>query len=307
MKTNKMLWLLLIGCLTLTACGSDNENDDDERGKTPDSSTNVNANPQTRAEYARLEMPRIAGDDDHLVIVHKTTDYKFDAQGVNYTVEWDCRKKAPHWIAYQMHKGYGGTVGRTSDSFLEDPDLPANARFPNTNYQYTGTGFDRGHMCASADRQYSVTANLQTFYYTNAYPQYNNFNAGKNYTGEWVIMESQLRTWTNALAATDTIFVVKGGTIEDGQVLRYLKDGLIVPKYFFVALLHKTSNGYKPGLALWFEHTDRILSSVNLSQYAISIRELESRTGIDFFCNLPDPVEDVVETMSLNHIINEWF
>ncbi|MDY6229959.1 MAG: endonuclease, partial [Prevotella sp.] len=29
--------------------------------------------------------------------------------------------------------------------------------------------------------------------------------------------------------------------------------------------------------------------------YAISIKELEERTGIDFFCNLPDDIEVEVE------------
>ena len=305
MKTNKILWLLLAGCLTLVAC-DDDKDDNSGSGTTPAGWTNDNANPQTRVEYGRLEMPRISNDDEHLVLIHKTADYKFDAYGVNYSVEWDCTKKAPRWIAYQMHKGYGGTAGRVSDIFLEDPDLPTSARFPDTNYQYSGSGFDRGHMCASADRQYSLTANLQTFYYTNAYPQYNNFNAGNNYTGEWVKMEEQLRTWTGNLAATDAIYVVKGGTIEEPNVMRYLKDGLIVPQYFFVALLKKTPKGYTPGLGLWFEHTNKILTSVNLAKNAISIRELESLTGIDFFCNLPDPVEEAVETMSLDHVMESW-
>lgn len=303
MKINKILWLLLAGCLTLVACDNDK---DDSGGETPAGWKNENANPETRIEYGRLEMPRISNDDEHIVVIHKTADYGFDKYGVNYSVEWDCTKKAPRWIAYQMHKGYGGTAGRTSEQFFEDPDLPTSARFPDTNYEYTGTGFDRGHMCASADRQYSVTANFQTFYYTNAYPQYPNFNAGKDYTGEWVKMEDQLRTWTGYLSSSDTIYVVKGGTIEPGQVLKYIKDGLIVPQYFFVALLKKTPKGYTPGLGLWFEHTNKILTSVNLAKNAISIRELEEKTGIDFFCNLPDPVEEAVETMTLDKILEAW-
>ena len=35
--------------------------------------------------------------------------------------------------------------------------------------------------------------------------------------------------------------------------------------------------------------------SKNYGDYAISIDELEERTGIDFFCNLPDDIENVVE------------
>ena len=36
------------------------------------------------------------------------------------------------------------------------------------------------------------------------------------------------------------------------------------------------------------------------------VRELERKTGIDFFCNLPDAVEERVETMTTASIIDAW-
>ena len=71
---------------------------------------------------------------------------------------------------------------------------------------------------------------------------------------------------------------------------------LIVPKYFYMALLHynKATDTYH-AIAFWTLHQDESDTNKNYGDYAISIDELEKRTGIDFFCNLPDVVEKEVE------------
>lgn len=73
-------------------------------------------------------------------------------------------------------------------------------------------------------------------------------------------------------------------------------NSLIVPKYFYMALLHynKETDTYH-SIAFWTDHIDESQSVKNLADYAISIKELEKRTGIDFFCNLPDVIEEDVE------------
>ncbi len=283
--------LTLLCLLTMTfffaACGG---GDDDGSNNAP-ANYNVNANPKTQPEYARLEMPRFKASGTRIVI-HKTSD-RYDPDGVNYSLEWDIAKKSSRWVAYQMHKGYSGSSGRT-DAWAEDPNIPVGERFSDTRAMYSGSGYTRGHICPSADRTFSRQANEQTFYFSNMQPQYYNFNAGDGYTGAWVIMENQLRKWTNQLAATDTIYVVKGGTIEDNQILEKVKGQLRVPTYFFVALLLKNSYGYR-ALGMWFEHTNTVTPGLRLADYCISIDELERLTGIDFFCNLPDEEENKAE------------
>ena len=65
-------------------------------------------------------------------------------------------------------------------------------------------------------------------------------------------------------------------------------------RQFYMAILYKNSEGYK-ALAFWAlnENVDR--SKDDLKKYVISIDKLEELTGIDFFCNLPDDVENKVE------------
>ena len=125
-------------------------------------------------------------------------------------------------------------------------------------------------------------------------PQWNVFNAGL-----WSNMEQQVRTWA---ASSDTLYVCKGGTIDrEEHILRYLTDQIKrenripVPRYFFMAVLSKNSNNYK-AIGFWVEQLNEDHSNDALRGYAVSIDELERYTGIDFFCNLPDDIENQVES-----------
>ena len=96
-------------------------------------------------------------------------------------------------------------------------------------------GYDRGHLCASADRLYSETANEQTFYYTNMSPQKNSFN-----TGIWRELEAAVQNWGRSNVFRDTLYVVKGASIDCKEHIWTYIDGdqtKPVPKYYFMALL----------------------------------------------------------------------
>lgn len=286
MKLNIFFILSLVISFTFTACDAD-----DDVGKSSEQANENRNIVTTNPDVARLEFPHLK-DGNSIVIVHRTND----SYGLNYSVEWDCDKKSQRWSCYQMYVGYGGTVGRYEPASGElqypfDPQLDA-ANYFDKDYFY-GSGFDHGHICPSADRQYSKEANKQTFYLTNMQPQYNNFNAKL-----WAKMEAKVRSWTPT-RTSDTLFVCKGGTIDNEEyILKRINDKLIVPKFFYMALLLKNSQGYR-AIAFWAENENVDRESDNLVNYVISIDELETRTGIDFFCNLPDKVEDAVESLCI--------
>ena len=50
------------------------------------------------------------------------------------------------------------------------------------------------------------------------------------------------------------------------------------------------------GMAYWVQQYNEDHSNDNRKGYAITIDRLEELTGIDFFCNLPDDIEDQVES-----------
>jgi len=300
MKLLKALPALALSALLLTACSKD-END----AKLPGYSENKNKNlTGTYPEAARLEFPKLKGGQS-VILTHRTND----AYGINYATEWDCSKKSQRWSCYQMYaSNTGGNVGRYQDGYPFD-DLLDNNNYFNNNGEpqdlYWGSGYDHGHICPSADRQYSKEANRQTFFLTNMQPQRNIFNAGI-----WEAMEQQVRNWNRA-TFRDTLYVCKGGTIDrDDQIRGYVQKQMIIPKYFFMALLCKNSSGYK-ALGFWVEHKDTDYAKDNqgnypLGNYVVNIRELEALTGIDFFCNLDDDTENHVETLSADNIKSAW-
>ena len=196
-----------------------------------------------------------------------------------------------------MYKGYTGNAGRYEGNpqYPFDEDLQAiEAKTGLTMYwdqdYFRSSGYDHGHICPSADRQYSTAANKQTFYLTNMQPQYPQFNQKL-----WAKMEDRMRKWIANSPATDTMYVCKGGTIDDeANIIERVKDKLIVPKYFYMAILYKNAEGYK-AIAFWAENINVDHSGDDLRDYVMSIDRLEELTDIDFFCNLPDDIENKVE------------
>jgi endonuclease G len=132
-------------------------------------------------------------------------------------------------------------------------------------------------------------------------PQRNIFNAGL-----WEKMETQLRSWASSC---DTLYVCKGGTIDRAdQIMSYIGSGanrIPVPKYFFMAVLGRTANTYK-AMAFWVEHKNEDHSNDNLGNYVVNIYELQKLTGIDFFCNLPDNIENQVESLPVTNVKRDW-
>ena len=265
-----------------------------------DNTTNTNKNDATTIpELARLEFPKVKGGNN-LVIMHRVENF-----GITYSLEWDCQKKSQRWSCFQMHNGYPDkNIGRTVDTSVEgypqDPDIPSEYLFESD--PYWGTGYDHGHICASEDRQYSVDANRQTFYQSNMQPQWNEFN-----TGIWLSMEQFLQDSKriNTNSFRDVLYVVKGGTIDkESQIIETTSKGLIVPKYFFMAVLCEKGSSYK-AMGFWVENKRDDQSRV-LSNYVVSIDYLEEQTGIDFFCNLPDNIERNVEGTSKEQMLKDW-
>lgn len=299
---------LLTYCLSLStllfaiSCGDDNV------VSPSDTQVNKNLNHPTSAQAEvhdaclkqswkdvarRIEIPRLTGDE--LFVIHATSDY-----GLNYCIGYDREKKAARWSAYCWHAGNArkGWVRKNwektewgGDPFQVDPLIPSAYRATLENH--ASNGYDRGHIIGSEDRICSRDFNEQTFYLSNMHPQLSTFNQ----RGIWFNLENRLRDNYNIASFRDTLYVVKGGTIRNDQLLEVRK-GLPVPKFFYMAILCKnkqTSQGGYKAIAFWMEHNSDLSNATNYKKYAISIDRLEELTGIDFFCNLPDDIEEQVE------------
>lgn len=309
--------------LSLAACSGNDDGGNDNGGATVGKNDNKNTAYTDRAA-TRVEVPHLRGGNSQF-IVYRTNDKSFDADGVNYCVEWDRDLKSNRWTCYILTKK--NTAGSGSrwygDKNITQTNENAAYIFDTKNlnlsdYYYRNengnvrdylnrSGFDHGHLCPSNDRIYSNEINKQTFYLTNMQPQYSAFNGSQYVNGKlsgiWLTMENFVHDFASSrnsrFGANDTLFVCKGGTIDrEDQILKRIDNKLIVPKYFYSAIVWKrTGLNVYSGIAFWFEHTNVNHGSDALKGYVISIGELEKRLGnkIDFFCNLPDKTEKAVE------------
>lgn len=214
----------------------------------------------------------------------------------NYSILYDVVNHIPVWVAYPVHSVYRTPDTGRTNAWAFDPQI-GNSLQPNL-FRAMSNGYDRGHMLPSASR-YLAGTNEQTFYYTNMTPQLNGFNANL-----WERMEARERGWQGTGA--DTLYVVTGAvlrTVGGNENITYTysrndpdRRTMAVPNYYYKALLKRTISNDEPqyrGVAFWFEHepSDR---NPQWSD-AISIRELERRTGINFFAGLEAGIQEQVE------------
>lgn len=203
----------------------------------------------------------------------------------NWSFNWSQSDLVATWVAYPLYTATLSGVDRTN-AWGYDPLIPEENQ-PNMGGGSSGLAesskYSRGHQIPSADRLQNEDANAETFYYTNITPQLSGFNGGI-----WGSLENNLRTWAKN---SDTLYVVTGCVVKDSQTTTKTKDGkstITVPTHYYKALL-RLKNGTYTGCAYYIEHANG-LSSSNLDNYRMSIDDLESKLGIDFFANLPAAV-----------------
>lgn len=287
----------------------------------------VNMPEVVRNTIGGLEFPKLKNNGTSYPIVHidKTTGM------LNYSTEWDDNIKSQRWSCYTFNttntkqniKGrYEAPYGQRQ--YPWDIDLQEQWNIVDFTDDPTPTSqhMDHGHICPNADRLYNANQRYQTYYMTNMQPQYRDFNQH----GTWYEMEKDLRTKAPKIDS-DTLFIVKGGTIDpvgsESNLLGWKKNGassetqkpgyIPIPKYFFVAVLkkelNKSTNQYTyNAFGYWFPHEDKVFDKKNdkLGKYVVNIKTLEDKTGIDFFCNLPDETEKKVENEDAEVIKKLW-
>lgn len=255
--------------------------------------------PEKPSGYASmLEIPALKGGSMNQFITHTTKRNGKDYP--TYSLEYSYKYKHSYWIAYRFDNTTGGNVGR-NEAYKPDPELPS--QYAAKHNDYTNSGYTRGHLCASSDRQYSKEANQQTFYMSNISPQSDN---GFNQSGSaWNTGEDKVQAWGyNISRSTDTLYVVKGGTIGEGMIKGYIKNEIAIPKYFFMAVLFRSGDNYKAiGFYMPHENLKDDPDKKDPKKYLMSIDALEQETGIDFFHNLPDNIENTVEA---TYNVNDW-
>ena len=198
-----------------------------------------------------------------------------------FTVSYDGSHKIPEWVVYELtsEEAFATDVSR-SDEFWEDTRVKNYSKLSD----YRGSGFDRGHMCPSNDQRWSKEANYDTFSLLNMVPQEHEYNAGI-----WLTAEKWVR---NVAGKYGKVYVATGPVISDN--MDTIGSGVAVPVSCWKALL-VINDGKASSIALCIPQS---VKKGKIQDYVMSVNELEQLTGLDLFYNLPDDVEEQIESMT---------
>jgi endonuclease G len=208
-----------------------------------------------------------------------------------YVLAYDSSRKNPHWVSWELNSSYLGSQARL-DNFRPDDTLPSG--MPQASLaDFSGSGYDRGHMCPSGDRTASAAANSLTFYLSNMLPQ-----AANNNQGPWEKLESYSRTLAGQ---GKELIIASGGFGSHGTI----GAGVVVPDstWKVIAVLDSVSQG-----AANVTTSTRIISIVipndnsqvakadDWKSYRVSARSIESVTGLNFLSDVAQSTQDTIET-----------
>ncbi|MFD1293431.1 DNA/RNA non-specific endonuclease [Lutibacter holmesii] len=196
-----------------------------------------------------------------------------------YTVSYNENFEQAEWVAYELESSHIKSANFKRPYFVEDPQISTkSASYRN----YKNSGYNKGHLCPAGDRKFSKEAFDETFLMSNVTPQIYEFNGGI-----WNRLEQKTRYWAKKYKK---LYVVTGGVLEP-NLKTIGSENVAVPNYFYKIILDYQEPEIK-AIAFLMPHKK---SEKALYKYVVSIDEIEKLTGIDFFPELDDSLEDKLE------------
>lgn len=245
-----------------------------------------------KSEHMTMGNPSNATAD----INHPTNYLLIKAQ---YVLSYHRDHGTANWVSWHLDLSWLGNILR-QDDFRADTSLPGGW-YQVRATDYANSGFDRGHMCPSADRTKTVEDNSATFLMTNMIPQ-----APDNNRGIWADLEDYGRTLVREQGKE--VYIISGGlgsggmgsnggtttTIAEGHVLvpaKTWKVLLVLPAgdndLSRVTTTTRT-------IAVIIPNKQGVLSD-DWRSYRVNVDEVEAQTGYNFFSNVPVSIQNVIE------------
>ncbi|CAN5739622.1 hypothetical protein BH20ACI4_BH20ACI4_19240 [soil metagenome] len=237
------------------------------------------------------------GDDDPLLLGNPSNATPDVANENNYlmfkpqySLSYNRSRATANWVAWRLDSTWIGTAPR-QDDFRPDPALPAGWYQVQTS-DYTGSGYDRGHMTPSGDRTRSIADNSATFLMTNIIPQ-----LAANNQGPWENFESYLRSLAQS---GEEIYIFSGvvgniGTIAQGRI--------VVPQFTWkvVLVLPNGSNDLQRvgkttrTIAILVPNQPPVNQSAPWRDFRKTVDQIEAVTGLNFFSAVPKNTQEIIE------------
>jgi endonuclease G len=208
-----------------------------------------------------------------------------------FAEDYDDRNGEPNWVSWDLTSDDIGPAKRTP-AFHADAELPANFHRV-TSADYIRSGFDRGHMCPSADRTDNSTDNDLVFAMSNIIPQ-----TKDNNEGVWEHLETDCRTLAQE---GNELLIICGPASFSGQHIN--QNGPMIPSHTWKIIV-EVPNG--PGSVLSRINSSTRVIAVDIpntsgvrndpwTKYLVSVNDLEALTGYHFFTALAPDVAKILK------------
>ena len=202
-----------------------------------------------------------------------------------FSLSFNKKMHVPNWVVWELTgEEVAGTYPR-KDNFRDDDNVAGSAE----KWDYSYSGYDRGHMAPAGDLKWSKKAMDESFYMTNMCPQAKSLN-----TGAWKRLEEKCRQW----ATIDGAIIIVCGPVLTDPINEYIGDSRVaVPQRFFKVILSPYVD--EPRGIGFIMPNSKVPGGMQAA--AVSIDEVERVTGLDFFSSLPDEIENKVESQCKFH------
>jgi endonuclease G len=256
----------------------------------------------TRGVDAGPDAEPAIGDNSNLLFGNPSGATSIDSNNFfidqkYYAESYSSSRSIPNWVSWHLDSSNITNATGRLDNFAGFNGLPQSYYVVQSN-SYSGSGFDRGHNCPSADRTSSSAANSATFLMTNMIPQ-----APRNNQQTWAGFENYLRT---QVVAGNEVYIIMGsygsGGVGSNGVATTINGGKVtVPANVWkVALIIPEGNGdinrVTSAARIIAINTANINTiDADWTKYIVTIRDIEKVTGYDLLSALPKSLQDQLE------------
>lgn len=221
-----------------------------------------------------VELPAFTNEEDELIIEH-----------TGFTLSYNLYTNCPNWVAWELTAAEVETDAvERSNKFRPDNEVPPLNRVETSDY--TNSGYNRGHMCPSADMRWSEEAMNDCFLMSNICPQTTKLN------GQWwEHVERACRRWA---VNEGSVYICCGPLFDSDTPDHYIgrDEKIRVPDGFFKVILSLKS-GHEKAIGFIYANTDE---RQPMQEAAVTVDRVEELTGYDFFASLPDEQEALLES-----------
>ena len=207
-----------------------------------------------------------------------------------YTLSFNNETNQPNWVAWCLEDCETDGNIRRRKEFVADADIPSPHRVEPEDYSHMG--YDRGHMAPAADMKFNARAMRECFFMSNICPQTRELNGGA-----WSKLEKACRRWAGKFGK---VYIVCGPIFRGGKHKCIGKNVRVTVPDAFFKCVYGVNNGVSQAIGFVMNNST---SKQNMNASAKTVDEVENITGMDFFPNLPDKIENKVES---EYSIKNW-